>query len=233
MEDLCDSGAKRCGVQCTIESLSLVGERVDVTWKLMVVTGEEGGDVVGVVCHSGFIFRGNLIAEEHTHADSLTPKEATKSDKSVPEIDPEARRFSERDLGAHDHLRDKPLEWRKGQLLGRGAYGSVWLGMSVASGMLLAVKEILYMGHSEANISNPNPSPNHNPNPNCKAERELISSFEMEVSILREPNSNPNPDPNPNWRFRSSESFLTRTSSITSDVKDHLTQSIRKVRHWS
>ncbi|KAG2305465.1 hypothetical protein Bca52824_034116 [Brassica carinata] len=36
-----------------------------------------------------------------------------------------------------------PISWRKGQLIGRGAFGTVYMGMNLDSGELLAVKQVL------------------------------------------------------------------------------------------
>nr|AAG51109.1 NPK1-related protein kinase, putative [Arabidopsis thaliana] len=36
-----------------------------------------------------------------------------------------------------------PIRWRKGQLIGRGAFGTVYMGMNLDSGELLAVKQVL------------------------------------------------------------------------------------------
>jgi serine/threonine protein kinase len=36
------------------------------------------------------------------------------------------------------------LRWRKGELLGRGAFGSVFLGLCEDTGALMAVKELTY-----------------------------------------------------------------------------------------
>jgi serine/threonine protein kinase len=35
-----------------------------------------------------------------------------------------------------------PIRWRKGQLIGSGAFGQVYLGMNLDSGELLAVKQV-------------------------------------------------------------------------------------------
>lgn len=35
-----------------------------------------------------------------------------------------------------------PIRWRKGQLIGRGAFGTVYMGMNLDSGELLAVKQV-------------------------------------------------------------------------------------------
>jgi mitogen-activated protein kinase kinase kinase ANP1 len=40
-----------------------------------------------------------------------------------------------------------PIRWRKGELIGCGAFGQVYLGMNLDSGELLAVKQVL--GFSE------------------------------------------------------------------------------------
>ncbi|CAN8294885.1 unnamed protein product [Cochlearia groenlandica] len=36
-----------------------------------------------------------------------------------------------------------PISWRKGQLIGRGAFGTVYMGMNLDSGELIAVKQVL------------------------------------------------------------------------------------------
>lgn len=35
-----------------------------------------------------------------------------------------------------------PIRWRQGQLIGRGAFGTVYMGMNLDSGELLAVKQV-------------------------------------------------------------------------------------------
>lgn len=36
-----------------------------------------------------------------------------------------------------------PIRWRKGELIGCGAFGRVYMGMNLDSGELLAVKQVL------------------------------------------------------------------------------------------
>ena len=35
-----------------------------------------------------------------------------------------------------------PIRWRKGELIGAGAYGRVYMGMNLESGELIAVKQV-------------------------------------------------------------------------------------------
>ena len=37
---------------------------------------------------------------------------------------------------------DPPIRWRKGELIGCGAFGRVYMGMNLGSGELLAVKQV-------------------------------------------------------------------------------------------
>jgi len=39
-----------------------------------------------------------------------------------------------------------PIRWRKGELIGAGAFGQVYLGMNLDSGELLAVKQVRGFG---------------------------------------------------------------------------------------
>ncbi|KAJ7954923.1 Mitogen-activated protein kinase kinase kinase [Quillaja saponaria] len=41
-----------------------------------------------------------------------------------------------------------PIRWRKGEMIGCGAFGRVYMGMNLDSGELLAVKQVLIAGHS-------------------------------------------------------------------------------------
>ncbi|OMP11697.1 hypothetical protein CCACVL1_00333, partial [Corchorus capsularis] len=41
-----------------------------------------------------------------------------------------------------------PIRWRKGELIGSGAFGRVYMGMNLDSGELLAVKEVLIAANS-------------------------------------------------------------------------------------
>lgn len=38
-----------------------------------------------------------------------------------------------------------PIQWRKGELIGCGAFGQVYMGMNLDSGELLAVKQVLLL----------------------------------------------------------------------------------------
>jgi len=38
-----------------------------------------------------------------------------------------------------------PIRWRKGELIGCGAFGHVYVGMNLDSGELLAVKQVLFV----------------------------------------------------------------------------------------
>lgn len=44
----------------------------------------------------------------------------------------------------------KPIRWRKGELIGAGAYGSVYMGMNLESGELIAVKQVGTLAMQEA-----------------------------------------------------------------------------------
>ncbi|CAN6724663.1 unnamed protein product [Malus baccata var. baccata] len=41
-----------------------------------------------------------------------------------------------------------PIRWRKGELIGCGAFGRVYMGMNLDSGELLAVKQVLIAANS-------------------------------------------------------------------------------------
>lgn len=45
--------------------------------------------------------------------------------------------------GRCDGEENPPIRWRKGELIGCGAFGQVYLGMNLDSGELLAVKQVL------------------------------------------------------------------------------------------
>jgi serine/threonine protein kinase len=57
-------------------------------------------------------------------------------------------------------------EWKKGSLLGRGAYGSVHKALCSDTGEIVAVKEILYL-------------------PDSKQEMEIVRACEEEIEILK------------------------------------------------
>lgn len=38
-----------------------------------------------------------------------------------------------------------PIRWRKGEMIGCGAFGRVYMGMNVDSGELLAIKEVIFL----------------------------------------------------------------------------------------
>ncbi|MCO5564595.1 hypothetical protein L7F22_018260 [Adiantum nelumboides] len=52
-----------------------------------------------------------------------------------------AETMSDRSL--HRSLKANTIRWRKGELIGAGAFGSVYMGMNLDSGELLAVKQVL------------------------------------------------------------------------------------------
>ena len=41
----------------------------------------------------------------------------------------------------------RPIRWRKGELIGAGAFGRVYMGMNLDSGELLAVKQVGFDFH--------------------------------------------------------------------------------------
>lgn len=47
------------------------------------------------------------------------------------------------DLDANSNPKANTIRWRKGELIGAGAFGSVYMGMNLDSGELLAVKQVL------------------------------------------------------------------------------------------
>ncbi|CAI5471050.1 unnamed protein product [Closterium sp. Yama58-4] len=63
----------------------------------------------------------------------------------------------------------KPIRWRKGELIGAGAYGCVYMGLNLESGELLAVKQVLIPSASTTKD---------------KAQ-EYIKGLEAEVAVLR------------------------------------------------
>ncbi|XP_011090761.1 mitogen-activated protein kinase kinase kinase NPK1 [Sesamum indicum] len=61
-----------------------------------------------------------------------------------------------------------PIRWRKGELIGCGAFGRVHMGMNLNSGELLAVKEVAIAGNSAS-----------------KKTQEYIRELEKEVNLLK------------------------------------------------
>ena len=43
---------------------------------------------------------------------------------------------------------EPPIRWRKGELIGCGAFGRVYMGMNLGSGELLAVKQVFWLWSS-------------------------------------------------------------------------------------
>ena len=87
--------------------------------------GDDGGSSFG-----GFVEKiGSSIRKSRIGLFSKSPLRAlppiTKSDSSV---------------SRKDHA--PPIRWRKGELIGCGAFGSVYMGMNLDSGELIAVKQV-------------------------------------------------------------------------------------------
>jgi serine/threonine protein kinase len=46
--------------------------------------------------------------------------------------------------GGRAEAENPPIRWRKGEMIGSGAFGQVYLGMNLDTGELLAVKQVLW-----------------------------------------------------------------------------------------
>ncbi len=67
-----------------------------------------------------------------------------------------------------------PISWRKGDIIGRGAYGTVYMGLNIENGELMAVKEVQIM-----------PSPRHSKKQGgTKRVDQYITSLEREITLL-------------------------------------------------
>lgn len=75
-------------------------------------------------------------------------------------------------LAPHDVMLDGPKNWTKGELIGQGAFGSVYLGMDNDSGQLMAVKQVTI-------------TPSQGTTPVAKRLAEHILSLEEEVHLLQ------------------------------------------------
>jgi hypothetical protein len=52
------------------------------------------------------------------------------------------------DAGGGRAEENPPIRWRKGEMIGSGAFGQVYLGMNLDTGELLAVKQVLGLCHA-------------------------------------------------------------------------------------
>ncbi|KAL8490760.1 hypothetical protein ACS0TY_022668 [Phlomoides rotata] len=72
------------------------------------------------------------------------------------------------DIKRKEVLLPPPIRWRKGELIGCGAFGRVYMGMNLDSGELLAVKEVAISANTVS-----------------KKTQEYISELEKEVDLLK------------------------------------------------
>ncbi|GJP81118.1 hypothetical protein CLOP_g11296, partial [Closterium sp. NIES-67] len=61
----------------------------------------------------------------------------------VPEFFPDSTDLADAWVSRPPIDEGKPIRWRKGELIGAGAYGCVYMGLNLESGELLAVKQVL------------------------------------------------------------------------------------------
>ncbi|GJP80246.1 hypothetical protein CLOP_g10478, partial [Closterium sp. NIES-67] len=87
----------------------------------------------------------------------------------VPEFFPDSTDLADAWVSRPPIDEGKPIRWRKGELIGAGAYGCVYMGLNLESGELLAVKQVLIPSSSTTK----------------EKAQEYIKGLEAEVAVLR------------------------------------------------
>lgn len=95
--------------------------------------------------------RRNARAEPSVEEEQLPPMEGSTEDEPSITRGREDRLLTPKGVKAEESMKKRkevgvppPIRWRKGELIGCGAFGRVHMGMNLDSGELLAVKEVDY-----------------------------------------------------------------------------------------
>jgi hypothetical protein len=132
----------------------------------------DGVDFVQTLLQSSFVTNNTSLKEQFEKAmTETTPEEVQEADETYYS---EAEQAGvEQRIGVLPSVSgyaqdDRKIRWQKGELLGVGAFGKVYLALDVDTGQLLAVKQVTLGGQ-----------------PNSSKFKEQLRSLETEISLLR------------------------------------------------
>jgi len=129
-------------------------------------------DFVNTVLQSSFVSTNSGLREQFDQAlKETTPEEIQEAEDTYFSESEQANmlsRFGFLDTSSAPVISDRKITWQKGELLGVGAFGRVYMALDVDTGGLLAVKQVTLGG-----------------NPTDKSFVEQMRALESEITLLR------------------------------------------------